>query len=486
MNSDVTPRVSMVVPTTGRPGGILRMLDSLILHAPAELLQITELVVFLNVVPNDKIDITEITDYLELHGHYFLRIRYIRADKFHLTAEESACAAAAHAIGEFLWIVGDRRIFLPEGLAQLARYIQEPSAPCAYFNSVWQSRDGITAAVGSTHLTNVTTKVSYKQFVQATGCNFMATAFGSWIFERRFLNLEDWQKIITSCGPHFSHVTALLYRMHDADVLCHSTFLCVAEAKLYHAGVVNEWDQYAKISKTFRFYAWTFGLVRQFQFLIDRGVYSYADLRRSMCCEAGLLSRQIDEIFNHFVSQIRHGWLRDDQKMSVAEFNEVIEFLTKVCPERAVSIGLIRKFYQNSLKRWPKGFGKEYIALRDSFSIDGGAIPLVTLIVGKFGDKTVRLHPRGYLISDTDDRVNFLMGYRFTDPPAQAPYWTILDDDGLGRLMLEVGVNAVGHPYNPPVTVSVPSRRRSLAALLLRRSPDWFFRIVYFCFNFAR
>ena len=459
-NAASLPRLSLVAPTMGKKDGIFRMLDSVIYQAPRELLIVTELVVFVNAMPDTKVDTFIIEKYLEEKCASFHSLRFIKADQFFKTAEESAWAACAHATGEYLWIVGDKRIFLPEGLTQLAKFIDQPKTPCAYFNAVWHDSDGHNEALASTHLSASTATVTYKEFVQSNGINFMATNMGAWIYQRKFLDLAVWKNIITNCGPHFSHVATLLATMGSTDVTCHSVFLTILEAKAYHAGNSSEWDYYSKISGTYRFYAWSCGLVRQYQFLVDRGVYSYADIRRAMCSEGRLLSRQVDEIYKSFLAQIWLGLLFAHEKIKREECDEILSFLTKACPERMIVNGLLRKFYEDGSRAKPASLFRNFRRIQFSINLDHKALRFSSLVVGQIGDQFIRLHPRGYLISKVEDNNNFIVAYKLTDAPRQTEEWRLIDDPDLPSLREDIECLDDLFPINVPKGLPLGMRIR--------------------------
>jgi len=475
-----TPGLSLVLPTTGKERNLFRVLDSLRYHAPASLLKVTELIVFVNVDPISPVDHQRIDAYLSGIRDLFYSVQLVRATCFHLTAEESALAAVAYATGGFLWIVGDKRIFLPEGLMLLDAFIRNPTAACAYFNSVWSDSEGQTNGYPSTHMVSARTTLSYKQFVMRGGINFMATNMGAWVYRREALDPGVWGQIIRTCGPHFSHVTALLAGLGDADVLCHSAFLLLLEAKAYHAGDASEWDRYSSVAGTYRFYAWTFGLVRQFRFLIERGDYTYADVRRSLCSEANLLRRQIVEIYIHLVQQIEHGRRFDIERITEAEFQEIMAFLEMACPENAILHGLYKDLYAGAPSEKHHAFSRKADIIKHALGLDHSAVPYVSPIVGQIGDLYVRLHPGGYVMSKVRDNKNFLLAYKLLDPPEHSSHWQILTEAAfstlrVGRMPLQVD-DIYPHEVHKRSEVSSTYRvasRRVLFALYRNRSMPW-------------
>jgi hypothetical protein len=434
MTKQAPPVLSLVVPTLGKPNGLFRLLGTVIHGAPSSLLAVTELVVFLNQDPLLNIDSGAIGHELEALGSHFHSLRFIKSREYHLTAEESAYAASEFATGEYLMLAGDKRIFLPEGLVQLARYIEAPRTPCAYFNSFWQARDGHTNLHASSYFSASMSTMTYKQFVQSNGLNFMATNFGAWVFKRTYLDRTIWKQVIATCAPHFSHVVTLLQTMGNTEITCYSIFLMIAEAKAYHQGATSEWAEYAKRVAVYRYFIWTLGLVREFQHLVDKGVYTYADIRRSMCSEGLHLGRQINEIYTHFILQIRQGWLFPEERLTPEECGELLAFLSRVCPDRAIVHGMLGELYAKSATDHRRQFILLLNSLKHTIALDQKALPLSSLIVGQVGNRHIRLHPRGYLLSNVSDNKEFLLAYKLSDPQPQNRHWTIIAEAALSTL----------------------------------------------------
>jgi len=433
----IDPRLSLVIPTTGTDGSVIRSLESIVHGLDPHLLSRTELIVYLNRHPEVHVDLEKIESYLKTLVRVFQSVDFKISDTLHLTAEASACAASAFAKGEYIWIVGDKRIFLPEGLRQLAKFLDAPPAPCAYFNSVRHDRNGYTNEYSSTFLSENLFQIPYKRLVQKIGINFMSTNMGTWIFPRKYLDAEIWKGVMQTCGPHFSHVTTLLATMGETQVVCYSVHLTILELKPYHLGGGNEWQRYAEIAKVYLYYPWTFGLVRQFQFLIDRGAYTYSDVRRSICSEAGHLARQIDEIYVHFFQQIQLGWEDKKQHLTVDEFSEILTFLTLACPERVIINGLLEKMYKRASNDPPNHVKRVSRPILQAIALDNDGVRLGSLIVGQVGDRFIRLHPDGYLCSKVSDNVQFALAYKLIDVPATHRYWQLIKDDDLYELGLK-------------------------------------------------
>jgi hypothetical protein len=429
------PALSLVLPTMGKGQNLFRCLDSIVHNAPASLLSSAEIVVFINADPIAEVNYARVDAYLDEIRHRFASMKVVRSERFELTAEESAFAASAHATGKFLWIVGDARIFLPEGLVRLDAWLKDPTAPAAFFNTVWYNSDGFTNGQPSIHIAAGSHIMTYKQFVMHTGINFMATAMGAWVYERQYLDREKWTHIIKNCGPHFSHVATLLAAMGETPVYCCSTFLYINESKAYHSGDASEWVRYSKLAGTYRFYAWSLGLVRQFDYLIQQSAYTYADVRRSMCSEGRLLRRQVDEIYMHLLAQLRYGWANANEKIKQSEFDEIINFLSRSCPEKAVVNGLLKDLYNNSTSLTDKQFMAKFMVINEANQIDNFDLRLPSLIVDQVGDQYIRLHPKGYIASPVNDNSDFMLGYKLLDALSDGSRWssTLNGNSGITR-----------------------------------------------------
>lgn len=468
------PLISLVVPTTGKEKNLFRCLDSVVNNAPPSLLAAAELIVFLNPDPSSPIDYARVEARLETIRPLFHAMKVVRSERFELTAEESAYSASAHAKGKYLWIAGDKRIFLPEGLKLLDAWLAAPTAPAAYFNSSWIDQTGKTNSLPSTHMLANRGLMSYKCFVMSTGINFIATGMGAWIFERRCLDRAVWREIIDTCGPHFSHVATALATLRDDPVQYFSMYIAQIESKAYHAGDDSEWSRYSSLAKTYRYYAWSFGLVRQFNYLIRQGAYDHADVRRSMCSEGTLLRRQIDEIYSHIVAQIRFGWFKQSEHITAEEFDEIYDFLCKCCPEKAILNDMIRELYLGGSKMQEGVFADKLGLIYDALGVDSLALRFGTLTVSQIGNRYVRLHPKGFVVSHVNDNDNFLLAYKFIDAPRYHEHWQILSPDEMEQFQL---VEPVMHlrdvyPVNvlPPPPVSRFRRAtRNLVVRLYRR-----------------
>ena len=429
LENHTSPHLSIVLPTLGSEKNLRRVLGSLVNNAPSSLLKVCELILFVNVSPESPVDMEKMELLIGPIKHLFYSNLTVCSDRYHLTAETSAFAAAQYATGEYFWIVGDKRVFLPEGLAVLDSFMRQPTAPCIYFNSVWFDDLGCTKGYPSTHMLSSRVRAPFKKFVMSQGINFMATNMGVWIFERRALDFSVWRQIIDRCGPHFSHVTALLHGLRGADVLCFSVFLSQMEAKAYHAGDDSEWAHYASVSNTYRFYAWTFGLVRQFKFLIENKIYSFSDVRRSICSESQVLSRQVDEIYKHLLAQIVLGRADSNEFIKPDEFEELMLFLMRACPEKVILNEKIRSLYESAATGNDLVFRAKLRDINSAIALDHQELRFSTMIIEQLGQYYVRLHPDGYLISKVTDQSDFMLAYKLLNPPKNHVAWRILTED---------------------------------------------------------
>ena len=94
-NSNISdiPLVSLVVPTTGKLTNLTRCLNSVIYSAKPLLLRNIELIIFVNIDPKTPVNLKNIENFTGGLQEVFYSVRIIVANKFYLTAEESALAA---------------------------------------------------------------------------------------------------------------------------------------------------------------------------------------------------------------------------------------------------------------------------------------------------------------------------------------------------------------------------------------------------------
>jgi hypothetical protein len=428
-----SPVLSLVLPTTGNAQAVERCIGTVIRHASASLLRRTELIVYLNYRDDMKPDTDGIRAYCAGLERMFGAVSFLISPEFHGTAEESALAAARHATGKYLWICGDKRIFLPEGIAKLEQFVLAGPGDCAYFNSIWFDRDGKSLGQYSTFFNAPEVEIAYAAFVQRNGVNFIATGFGAWVMRRDLLDLDVWQEIIVRGGAHFSHVFFYLDQIGGRSVKCFSVFLFALEEKIYHSGDRSEWDRYAIAHSTYRFFPWTLGLVRKYRVLFERGTFTPQDVRRSMCCERMVLIRQTDEILRNLVYQLAAAISSKEERLSSAEFGEMLSFCREAAPESLIVCDLLAALF-GQIQSPASSVREKRTTLRRlvaAVNQDGGRVPLVTNIVGQVGNYYVRLHPAGYLYSPIGDTRRFLWAYRLLGGPTCCSDWVIvaeLDD----------------------------------------------------------
>ena len=418
--------LSVVLPTTGKESSLRRCLESFTNGASDWLRSVSEIVIFFNrKSPKNQLP-EKLQAYIQSLGGVFREVHLIESTRFELTAEESAFAATANAHGEYIMLCGDKRVFLPEGLSALERWLHSPNTPCAYFNGLWTSEFSRTNGYAALHFSASSSQMPYRQFVLQAGLNYMSTTMGLWVFEAKRLDRTRWAHIIDVCGPHFSHVTLTLATIADDAVNCHAAFLCLLEQKAYHAGDVSEWANYARLAKTYRFYPWTLGLVRHFEYLISLGVYSYNDVRHAMCTEGPVLKRQVEDIYVHLLAQLRRGWVQKSERLSAAEFDEIMNFLSRTCPEMSILNMRFRQIFNtyNSMKRI------EYTDLIEgtaqALEADQTRIIMGSLITAQVGGQYIRRHPQGYIASDITDDRDFLLAYKLMDPPRKGKGWLLM------------------------------------------------------------
>jgi hypothetical protein len=423
-------RVSLVVPTTGGRGAVERLLGSVLNNSTPTLLRSIELIIYLNFRQDLAPTVEEIQAFVSGCRDRFHSVKFSISESFHGTAEESALAAASFATGEYLWISGDRRIYLPEGLERLETFLQG-DGDCAYFNSVWIDREGVSDGEYSTFFHKPYIEMPYKSFIQSNGVNFIATCFGAWVVKRSVIDLDFWRKVSNECGPHFSHVFFYMDQLKDVTVSCYAAFMFIAEAKVYHSGDQSEWDRYAADSKSHRFFPWTLGLVRKYQLLIDRGSYSFRELRHAMCCERFILRRQVDEVFCNVVNQLNLGLHRENERMSDDEFEEIISFLRLAAPDKSIVCDLLQQTFEkvkiSSSKHEIVSALRHIDVAAKAVNQDVKSTPLLTGLISQVGECYVRLHPRGYLYSKLSDTREFLWAYRVMGAPDVTADWIITE-----------------------------------------------------------
>ena len=414
-----SPLISLVIPTTGNLKALDRVISTILNGSPKEMLAQTELIVFVNNL--DRKLFGEIEQYVK-KAYGFEKRLCVQANEYCFTAEEFGCRAIEYAQGIYLWIVGDKRIFLRDGLVAAYEQLKCKKLDALYFNSYWSDDKGKINNISSIHLARIYDDITYKQFVMQVGFNFMATNFGAFFIKRKLCDNNFWDLIVRTCGPHFSHVTLYTALLHNRIVRVSSIYLFIAESKAYHNGDASEWHNYAKVRKVYLFYAWSLGLVRQLRLLIEKGIFDWNDVRICTCAEEKSLRRQVDEIYNFTYKQIVAGQSDPSNRLTKNEFTEIYQFLEKSCPENAIYNRFLGECYEASQVGKPiEKFIYGY-AVESMFS---------SLIVARTRYHTVRLHPSGLLITPLDNDTAILEAYRILNPPKQTSDWTIIDSKDL-------------------------------------------------------
>ena len=403
-------KLGIVIPTTGNLLSLQRCITSILKNADESLLSNSEILIFFNrTAQNLTLDTEKISKLFQNHPEVLWRIN--NSSDYFMTAEESALEAVKQVETEYILLAGDRRIFLPEGLSSLFHWLSEPTTECAYFNSIWQSQQGLILGKFSTLMSESTSDLTYKELVMRLGHNFMSTAMGSWVYKKKYLEVETWKNVIDNGGAHFSHVTTLLLTMGNQKVHAFTTPIFMAEQKKYHIGDSSEWEIYSRLTKKYRYFPWSLGLTRQFKILLESNVYSVMDFRRAMFNEGGNVGRQINEILNFFGLQVFLGRFIKSQRFSLEEFSEIMEFLAPIIPERNQVLEIIRTLYfDERISR--RQLKQRRFELFRSINQDHGDLPFASLIVSRVGNHYVRLHPAGFLVSKISDHKDFINAYR--------------------------------------------------------------------------
>jgi hypothetical protein len=407
----VNPEISIVIPTTGSITRLERCLDSLTNQLPSSFLQHTELIIFLN-TRNKKSD-------LEIHQHllgrYSERVSNFQVkfgNEYLWTAEESAFEASKWATKEYIWIIGDQRIFLPDGLRELDRILKTQNPVGVFFNSIWINSSGINLGEPSLSMGQTLNKMSYKEFVIMTGYNYMPTNFGSWIVKRKYLNQGIWEEVVVNSGWHFSHVATYLMTLSKKEIFVSSTFLTQMELKDYHIGDSTGWEEYARVQEKIRFSPWVETLPKQLSYLIKKEVISHDDLRVALINEGKTFKRLIDELYQFTFLQIKLSKAVSRERLPEETYLTIRDLLRVSSPERIHANYLLDQAYfedslsNRELRRIQKKI--ERIILQDNISAD---YPLISLVIGSISDFWIRIHPSGFVLSPKND-FTFLEKYR--------------------------------------------------------------------------
>ena len=461
-------KLGIVIPTTGNITSLRRCIISLLKNSDSYLLSNMEIIVYFNSRGESSENLEEsIQEFFQEYP--YVKWQFVKSEVYCFTAEESAFYATQSCNSEYLYLVGDKRIFLPEGLKSLSDWlIDGKDSNCAYFNSMWQNQDGRLLGQFSTLVTSSLSHMSYKELVMKMGYNFMPTAMGSWVYKRDYLDRDLWEEVIKVTGGHFSHVCTLLSKMGDAKVDVFPTPIFMAEQKNYHIGDSSEWERYSRLTKKLRYFPWTLGLVRQFEILLKNNSYTVEDLRRSMCSEVGAVRRQINEVLNFVALQVLLGRKVKSQKFSESEFREILDFLTPVIPERSQILSNLQLVYESPFVKKSE-ISRIKKALFSAINQDHGQLPLGTLIVSRLGNRLVRLHPNGYVVSKVSDVTSFLDAYRLLSPNSMSNSWSILESfEEVEKMSFELDVDELLEWPTPYIEANVRSQ-----SFLVKKLENW-------------
>jgi hypothetical protein len=475
LKTTYSKKLGIVIPTTGNLRTLSRCINSIVESQENYLLTNSTFYIFYNKSDLNKQSIkSEVAQLFEKFPYIDWEIRV--SEKFFLTAEESGLEATRGVTTEYIFLVGDKRIFLPEGMKVLSNWLENEGSESAYFNSLWGNQDGINFGQVSTIMNSEFETFSYKELVMKMGLNFMPTAMGAWVYKTKFLDSSTWSEVIAEAGGHFSHVTTLLITMGKIDVIAFSTPLFMAEQKNYHTGDVSEWSRYAKLTGNKRYYPWTGGLIKHFKLLIEKEVFTIDDIRKCMCNEIGLPRRQINEILNFLTLQVLLGRKIKSERFSEAEFEDYIDFIRPIIPERKQIIDILSDLFL-SKKVSIKNESQSKERILASINQDYSKIPFSTLIVSRIKNSFIRLHPNGYLVSTVSDTKCFIDAYRILDSSSSNQNWSIAKsfDDAI-KLAYDSKNNRPIAMVEAPVTPSLAfaeRRKTKLSRCIFR------FRISY-------
>ena len=407
----MTPEISIVIPTTGSMERLERCINSLVTHSPESLLNHVELIVFLN-TREKNLDEKIRERLFDLYGASITKLQVKFSDTYLWTAEESAYEACNYATKEYIWICGDQRIFLPIGLEELNRTLNTENPEGVFFNNTWVDTEGMNLGKQSIITQSITNKIRYKDFVLMAGYNYMPTNFGSWIVKRKYLDRDIWKEVALASGWHFSHVATYLISMSDIEIIVNATYLIQMEVKDYHLGDSTGWEEYARRNRKVRFSPWVETLPKQLDYLIQKKVISYHELKVALVNEGDIFKRLVDELYLFAILQIKLSLDVRKEQLSKESFLVIRGLLKKASSERMHANSLLDQMYfkRNLSKREFNRIQKkiEKIIFQDSVL---AATPLVSLIIGSISDFLIRVHPSGYVLSPKNDS-SFLEKYR--------------------------------------------------------------------------
>ncbi len=396
---------------------------------PRTMLANLELIIFLNT--REKKSDSMISKYLsDRYSQKVSNLQIKLGNTYIWTAEESAFEASQWATKEYIWIIGDQRIFLPEGLQEMERVLKNKNPKGVFFNNTWIDSKGIYLGRESLSTQTISSEMNYKEFVLMVGYNYMPTNFGSFIVKKEYLNRDVWLEVVANSGWHFSHVATYLITMSGKEIVVSSKYLIQMEVKDYHIGDSTGWEEYARKQKKIRFSTWVETLPKQLNYLIQKEVISHHELRVALINEGEIFKRLLDELYQFAILQMRLSVDIKKEKLSLENFLVIKNLLKSASPERVHANQLLdQMFFETDLSK--RNFRKiqhkiENIIAQDSI---GARVPLASLIVGSSGECLVRIHPSGYVISRKNDS-SFLDAFRVLNKStSEATDWIICRDE---------------------------------------------------------
>jgi hypothetical protein len=209
--------------------------------------------------------------------------------------------------------------------------------------------------------------------------------------------------------------------------------------------------------------------------LIDRGSYSFRELRHAMCCERFILRRQIDEIFCNVVNQLNLGLHRETERMTDKEIEEIIAFLRLAAPDKSIVCDILQETFEKVKISRTKNHVVSALRYIDmaakAVNQDVKSTPLLTALISQVGECYVRLHPRGYLYSKLSDTREFLWAYRVMGTPDVTADWIITEtyDDGYTPVFSHMPRIAYSMASASRVREGINASRSSRAVRMARR-----------------
>ncbi len=464
----MNPEISVVIPSTGSITRLERCLDSLIENMPRAVRANLELIIFLN-TREKKSDAMTSKYISDRYGQKVPNLQIKLGNVYKWTAEESAFEASQWASKEYIWIIGDQRIFLPEGLEELERVLKNQNPEGVFFNNTWVDNQGLNLGMASLSTQTISSRMNYKDFVLMTGYNYMPTNFGSFIVKREYLNRDVWLEVVANSGWHFSHVATYMLTMSGKEIVVSSKYLIQMEVKDYHIGDNTGWEEYARKQKKIRFSTWVETLPKQLNYLIQKEAISHHELRVALINEGEIFKRLIDELYQFAILQMKLAIDIKKEKLPLENFLVIKNLLKSASPERVHANQLLdQMFFETDLSK--RKFRKiqykiEKIIAQDSM---GARVPLVSLIVGSSDEYLVRIHPSGYVISRKNDS-SFLEAFRVLNKStSEVTSWILCRD--------EAQIDEMAKKLSNKNKLMVKEKRNKSASNRKIKYPGWSFR----------